>query len=507
MVVRTSRLITAWAAPAVAALMLTAPLLAAAPGAHAAATGAPRAVIVQAASVDAAIRSVAAVGGTVDETLTIISGVSARVPAAGIAVLTAMPAVHVTPDAVLHPTSNSFDASAIDTQIAAIDPGASWSKSTGSGVGVALVDTGVANTTDLHAPRLVRSPDFSGEGDDIDHFGHGTFMAGLIAGDGAGGSGPVRHYGIAPGATLVSVKVANADGNSSVSRVIAGIGWVVSHRDEYNIGVLNLSFGLSTHLPYLANPLDAASEAAWASGITVVAATGNNGADGVTSPGDDPYVISVGSSNTAGTASTSDDTVPAWSGTESFRGFAKPDVVAPGVSLVSLRAPGSTVDVQHPEGRVDATYFRGTGTSMSTAVVSGAVAALLEHHGNATPDDVKGALLSGATTIAGGANAIDLAAADTAVAGRDWWQRFPVAFDGLDRGLHLGMPWTASRWTNETWTASRWTASRWTASRWTASRWTASRWTAEDWSASRWTASRWTASRWTAEAWTSQTWS
>jgi serine protease AprX len=469
--------------------------------------GAPRSVIVQAANTAAAARSVESVGGTVDLSLPIIGAVAAHVSAGGIAALATNPALQVTPDAPLHPTSDSFDASVLDTQLAAINPGSNWSPDAGRGVGVALVDTGVADTPDLNGSRLVRSPDFSGEGDAVDHYGHGTFMAGLIAGDGtASSAGPVRHFGVAPGATLVSVKVADASGASTLSRVIAGIGWVVANRDTYDIGVLNLSFGLDTPLPYMVNPLDAASEAAWASGITVVASAGNNGSRGVTSPGDDPYVITVGATDTMGTAATTDDTVPTWSGRGRVIGNVKPEVLAPGVSVVSLRAPGSTIDVQHPEGRVDGTYFRGSGTSMSTAVVAGAVAVLLSHHGDATPDDVKGALVDGATQLGRGTRAIDLNAADNAIARPDWWQRFPVALDGVDHAGRPGMPWTASRWTDKTWAASRWTASRWTASRWTASRWTASRWTTLDWSASRWTASRWTASRWTSDAWVSQSW-
>jgi serine protease AprX len=480
--------------------------LSAAP-AHAADAGAPRAVIVQAANTEAAASSVESVGGTVDLSLPIIAGVAAHVSAGGIATLGAIPALHVTDDAAMHPTSDAFDASVLDTQVAAINPGATWSPDAGRGVGVALVDTGVADTPDLNGARLVRSPDFSGEDDAVDHYGHGTFMAGLIAGDGTASAGAqTRHFGVAPGATLVSVKVADADGSTTLSRVIAGIGWVVTNRDAYNIGVLNLSFGLDAPLPYIVNPLDAASEAAWASGITVVASAGNNGDEGVTSPGDDPYVMTVGATDTMGTAATNDDTIATWSGRGRAHGHLKPDVVAPGVSVVSLRAPGSTIDVQHPSARVDDAYFRGSGTSMSTALVSGGVAVLLSHHGNATPDDVKGALVDSAVQIDGRAAAIDLAAADQAVAQPEWWQRFPVAFDGLDAGLHTGMPWTASRWTDEAWAASRWTASRWTASRWTASRWTASRWTASRWTASRWTASRWTASRWTTDAWVSQSW-
>jgi len=475
--------------------------------AYASDNGAREAVIVQAANAATAGSLVASVGGTVDSSLPIIAAVAAHVSAGGIAALTTHPGVTVTADATMHPTSDSFDASVLDTQVSAIDPGSTWSPDAGRGVGVALVDTGVVDTPDLHGARLVRSPDFSGEGDGVDHYGHGTFMAGLIAGDGtASASASTRHFGVAPGATLVSVKVADASGSTTLSRVIAGIGWVVANRDVYDIGVLNLSFGLDAPLPYLLNPLDAATEIAWASGITVVASAGNDGPRGVTSPGDDPYVLTVGATDTMGTAATVDDTVPAWSGGGRVVGVSKPDVAAPGVSLVSLRAPGSTIDVQHPEGRVDATYFRGTGTSMSTAVVAGAVAVLLSHHGNATPDDVKGALVDTATSVGNGGREIDLDAADHAVAREDWWQHFPTAFGRAQGGAQDGMPWTASRWTDTTWAASRWTASRWTASRWTATRWTASRWTTLDWSASRWTASRWTASRWTADAWVSQSW-
>jgi serine protease AprX len=478
----------------------------AAPG-RASVSGSVRPVIVQAATVDAAARAVAQVGGTVDQSLPIIAGVAARVSPEGIATLDAMANTAVTPDGVMHPTATAFDASAVDTQVAALDPGATWSTDSGQGIGVALVDTGVADTTDLHAPRLVRAPDFSGEGDGIDHYGHGTFMAGLIAGDGtASATSQPTHLGVAPGATIVSVKVATADGSSSVSKVIAGIGWVIANRDAYNIGVLNLSFGLDTRLPYVADPLDAAAEAAWASGITVVAAAGNGGGSGVTAPGDDPYVITAGATDTNGTATTSDDTVPAWSSHERFRRYAKPDVSAPGVSVISLRDAGSTVDVQHPEGRVDADYFRGTGTSMSTAVLSGVVALLLEHHGNATPDDVKGAIVDTASAIVGGAQTVDVDAADHAVASDGWWQHFPLAFDGLGRGPRSGMPWSATRWRGQTWTATRWRATDWTATRWRAEDWSATRWRAEDWSASDWTATRWRALTWSDETWNSESW-
>jgi len=505
---------------AAVALTITTVSLSASPAAHAAPapSGPDASVIVEATSVEAATNAVEAVGGKVGLALPIVDGVSARVAPAGVAVLEADPTLLVMADATVHPTGASFSTAAVDTQISALHPPADWSPDAGRGVAVALVDTGVADTPDLHGPRLVRGADFSGEGDGIDHYGHGTFMAGLIAGDGtASASAATRHYGVAPAATIVSVKVAGADGSTSLSRVIAGIGWVVTHRDTYHVGVLNLSFGVDAPMPYKFNPLSAAVEAAWASGITVVVSAGNEGDGQVTSPGSDPYVVTVGAVDTAGTSSTSDDTVASTSGRERFAGYSKPDVVADGVSVVSLRAPGSTVDVTHPEGRLGDVYFRGSGTSMSTALVSGSAAVLLGHHPAATPDDVKGALVDGAVKIAGDAREVDLARANDADAQPEWWQHFPVAFHGLDRDLDNGMPWTASRWSASRWDASRWDASRWGASRWGASRWGASRWgasrwgasewTDEEWAASRWSASRWDASRWSASRWSASRWS
>ena len=465
-------------------------------------TGASHAVVVEGRSAHDAATAVAAAGGKVDTMLGIVDGVAAHVDDTALATLAADSSLRVTPDVELRVTSSEFDAASHDMQLSSLDPGASWSPDAGDGVGVALVDTGVADTPDL-AGRVVRGPDFSGEHDGVDHYGHGTFMAGLIAGDATASAGePVTHMGVAPGATVVSVKVAGADGSTSLSKLIAGIGWVVVHRDQHEIRVMNLSFGMDANLPYVANPLSGAVEAAWASGIAVVGASGNEGDGTVTSPGDDPWIVTVGASDAHGTSDTADDTVAAFSGRESFRRYAKPDVVAPGVSVVSLRAPGSTVDTSHPEGRVGDAYFRGSGTSMASAIVAGGLAVLAGQHPEATPDELKGALLDGGVAIDGGAAvAVSLDGADNAEPRDDWWQRYPMAFDGLGRGLRDRMPWTATRWT-----ATRWTATRWTATRWTATRWTATRWTDESWEATSWTATRWTATRWTSASWNSADW-
>ena len=461
-----------------------------------------RAVIVEAATTDAASAAVASVGGHVDTRLALVAGVAAHVDDAGFDRLASDSAVRVTPDIVMHATSNDFSAATSgDPQMQALNPGAGWSLDSGSGVGVALIDTGVNATPDLRGDRLVHGPDLSGERDGVDRFGHGTFMAGLIAGDGTASSTTgQRHVGAAPGATVVAVKVAGADGSTSLSKLLTAIGWVIAHEDDYDIGVLNLSFGADVNLPYLANPLSGAVEAAWASGITVVTSSGNGGAGSVTSPGDDPWVVTVG-------ATDSTAAVASWSGSERFGRYSKPDVLAPGVSVVSLRAVGSTVDAANPGARIGDTYFRGSGTSMSTALVSGAAADLLANHPAATPDDVKGALIDGGVSVKGStAPAVSLQGADQATPQSGWWQHFPVAFGGLGRGFNGQMPWTASRWSASRWTASRWTASRWTATRWTASRWTASRWTSADWTDAAWAASRWTASRWTDASWNALAW-
>jgi serine protease AprX len=138
---------------------------------------------------------------------------------------------------------------------------------------------------------------------------------------------------------------------------------------------------------------------------------------------------------------------------------------------------------------------------MSTALVSGVAALLLAHHPAATPDDVKGALIDGGADVHRSAPEVDADRADHADARPDWWQHYRVAFDGLDRGLDDGMPWTSTRWTSTRWTAIRWTSTRWTSTRWTEAEWTATRW-----SSTSWDSTRWTSTRWTAEAWPSQGW-
>jgi serine protease AprX len=262
-----------------------------------------------------------------------------------------------------------------------------WQKGwTGKGVDVALIDSGVAPVEGL-AMNVINGPDLSFESQasnltDIDTYGHGTHLAGLIAGRDSS-IRPGREdedvdnafVGAAPGARIVSVKVAASDGATDVSQVIAAIDWVVEHRNTegLNIRVLNLSFGTDSTQDYRLDPLAYAAEVAWFHGIVVVVSAGNAGLSTtrLNDPAYDPYVIAVGADDTKGTDDAKDDTIPSWES----RGNSErsPDVVAPGKSIVSLRDPGSFVDTQNPTARLGGSrFFKGSGSSQAAAIVSGA---------------------------------------------------------------------------------------------------------------------------------------
>jgi len=288
----------------------------------------------------------------------------------------------------------------------------------GSGVTVAVLDSGIAPHPDLGGRLLTEVEVVGGEPGFADYYGHGTHVAGIIAGDGSSsseGSSFRKLNGVAPGARLVSVRVLGADGSGAVSDVLAGIDWVISNKDLYEIRVLNISLGHPIDESYLTDPLCQAVERAWSAGIVVVVSAGNGGQLGygtVGSPGDDPFVITVGASDNAGTASRADDLLSSFSsrGPTYLDHFVKPDLLAPGAGTISLRATGSTLDTAHPELRVkvgefrddpasaeqDSEYFRMSGTSMATPVVSGMVAIMIQADRSITPDTVKMRLMKSA---------------------------------------------------------------------------------------------------------------
>ena len=294
---------------------------------------------------------------------------------------------------------------------------------TGKGVGVAVIDSGVSGdladfknaaghsriTANVIADATATRP-----GDDV---GHGTHVAGIIAGNSfnrdAGDPARGAYVGIAPEANLITVKAADDNGDSTVLDVITALQFVVEHKDDLNIRVVNLSMSSDTPGSYLDDPLDAAVEFAWHAGIVVVAAAGNRGdaADAVQyAPGNDPYVISVGAADEGNTPDPSDDVTA----TFSSRGitqdaFAKPELTAPGARIVAPLAMGSAFAALCPQCVIGSEYLRIGGTSMSAPVVAGAAALLLQARPELNPDEVKALLIGNPSVARGG---IDLGAAD-----------------------------------------------------------------------------------------------
>jgi subtilisin family serine protease len=373
--------------------------------------GRPVSVIVQAqpGALAAAARQIERFGGQVVRQLGIINGFSAWVPAGAVGRLRTAPAVSsVTENAPVAMQAAAYtptsDAGSLYTTTLQTGAQAYWKAGyTGKGVDVAVIDTGTAPVPGLAgAGKIINGPDLSFESQApnlryLDTYGHGTHMAGIIAGradtavSGKYAGDSTNFLGMAPDARIVWVKVADAMGAADVSQIIAAIDWVVQNKTTggLNIRVLNLSFGTNTTNPYSIDPLCHAVEAAWRKGITVVAATGNAGfymtpgGPGLTSPARDPYVIAVGGTDSMKTLSTADDQVASFSssGSGGSGGTKNPDLVAPGRSLISLAVPGSFIDQTYGlVGAVDGGFLRGSGTSQATAVVSGAVALVLSQH-------------------------------------------------------------------------------------------------------------------------------
>jgi serine protease AprX len=318
---------------------------------------------------------------------------------------------------------------------------------TGRGVGIAIVDSGIATHAAL-VNKVVAAVSFVPDDPTLlDRFGHGTHIAGIVAGQGSAATAVTDRYqgGIAPGAHLISVKVLGRDGSGRTSDVIAGLDWVVAHKADYGIRIVNLSLGHPVTEPSLTDPLNAAVLRAVASGILVVASAGNQGKDAegrqvlgsITSPGNSPHVVTIGATNMWDTIARDDDTVTTYSsrGPTKYEFATKPDVVAPGNKIVSLEAAGSFLAKTYPSERVAGkgsnAYRRMSGTSMSAAMVSGAAALILEAAPGLTPRHVKMVLQAGASPmlreglVASGAGSVNV------------WASRRMASDGLTPLLPL----------------------------------------------------------------------
>src|ERR687892_237844 len=464
-------------------------------------------------------------GGHIGRHIGIVDAFAARLPAGALPRLRRLDAVAaVTPNAPvrLSHAVDGFDASLDAGSMYKIAQevtraGDLWNLGvTAAGVDVAVIDSGVVPVNGLTAPgKLVNGADLSFESQSaqlryLDTYGHGTHMAGIIAGRDESVPLPVKkgnhdHFvGMAPDARIVSVKVADA-----------------------------------------LDPLTYAVEVAWRKGIVVVVAAGSEGygSPRLNNPAYDPYVIAVGAADPKGTYGHPDDVVAPFSscGTPSRR----PDLVAPGTSLVSLRDPGSTVDLQHPEGRVGTRFFRGSGTSQSAAVVSGAAALVIDQRPSITPDQVKALLTASAAPLVGqdpncqGAGILDLkslTSRPTPLAVQTWplatglgsleaargsghvtdgttdlvgemdifgsvWDGAAWSVASLAETSWQGGLWNGKSWSGDSWSATGWAGKSWSGVTWSGKSWSGKSWSDMVWSGKSWSGKSWGSERWSTAAW------
>jgi serine protease AprX len=271
---------------------------------------------------------------------------------------------------------------------------------TGKGVGVAVIDSGIAKDLPELKGRVVANVDFTGTSRSAkDFYGHGTHVAGIIA---AATTTVANDNGVAPGAHLINLKVLDAQGKGTAADMIEAMDWVVANKALYNIKVVNLSLGGAVRQSWRDDPLSHAVERAYRAGIVVVAAAGNFGKmpdgrqvyGGITSPGNSPYALTIGATNANGTAYRSDDVVASYSskGPTMFDHLVKPDLVAPGSKIAGLIAPGSALALDHPERIVVENGLRRlmlSGTSMAAAVASGAAAQIIGAYPQIQPVGVR----------------------------------------------------------------------------------------------------------------------
>ncbi|HEX6538773.1 MAG TPA: S8 family serine peptidase [Candidatus Dormibacteraeota bacterium] len=515
--------------------------------------------------------SIRDLGGRLAMPLGILDGGVAVLPSAQVPALRADPWVaSVSPDSRLSLDSmGSYDAtsdigSLYNTeQITGVQ--SVWSQGyAGQGIGVALIDTGVTPVRGLNGTGQVwNGPDLSFDSQtpaltQLDEFGHGTHMAGIIAGNDSYGGGTVyagnanQFTGVAPDAHIVNVKVGDESGVVDVSQVLAAIDWVVQHRNDpgVNIRVLNLSFGTNSAQSYVLDPLAYAAETAWHDGIVVVTAVGNGGPNTptVNDPADDPYVLAVGAADTQGSLTTADDTVASFSASGNLT--RTPDLVAPGVHIASLRDPGSVIDEAYGSIATVGSpprFFRGSGTSQATAVVSGAAADLLSAHPGYTPDQVKYALTGSATHLSGqpawlqGAGEMNLAKALTTPAPPLFSRQLFVPSTGLGtlegaRGtLHVatsgvtlageqdifgnafssttmaaaeasGASWAGGTWNGASWAGASWAGTNWQGASWAGASWAGTSWANATWTGATWNGASWGGASWGGASWAGASW-
>jgi serine protease AprX len=375
---------------------------------------------------------------------------------------------------------------------------------------IAVIDSGIQSRADF-GNRLLASVNLSSDPSNQtldDLRGHGTFVAGIAADSSAG------YAGAAPSANLVSLKVMDATGEGSTSDIINACQWILDHKSQYNIRVANFSLHSAIAAPFYYDPLDQAVEKLWFNGVTVVAAAGNYGStagpSGVKySPGNDPFVITVGASDIGGTIGIGNDSVASWSAYGyTMDGFAKPEVSAQGRYMIGPVPAASALPVQRPDHVTAPGYMQLSGTSFSTPVVSGTVAQMLARHPNWTPDQVKGALMISARPLPNGNAGGGVGEVTATKAVRQSGAANPngaleqfvsgvgttsVAFDSAS---WLDLAQTNASWDSASWDSASWLDASWDSASWESASWDTASWLDMSYGSASWLDASWLDASW-----------
>ncbi|HEV7663920.1 MAG TPA: ice-binding family protein [Chloroflexota bacterium] len=408
------------------------------------------------------------------------------------------------PDSTHLSTTYPFDTGATSAWAGMAGPADS-----GAGVTVAILDSGVDfSHADLSGHVMAVNVNLVANGP-TDGFGHGTHVAGVIAGQDTAG----QYIGVAPGADVVSVKVSDDAGVTYESDVLRGLQWVSLHQTNYNIRVINLSLSASVPASYATSPIDAAVEHLWHQGVTVVASAGNlGGADDAAwyAPGNDPLVITVGCLDDNQTAGSGDDSlcvISSHGATED--GFSKPELVAPGRKIVSTLATGINgqpvaLAKAFPERiTADGKHIRLSGTSMSAPMVTGAVALLLARRAGLTPDQVKQLLVGTATAYPGQAdragelNIVSLLQANVPPG----VVQTPTPISGsVAPAGRVTLLWDGTRWADTYWSSAHWDTAHWDTAHWDSTYWDTAHWDTAHWDSAHWDSAHWDSAHWDSSA-------
>ncbi len=359
---------------------------------------------------------------------------------------------------------------------------------------IAIVDSGIDATRPEFAGRIAASVNLSSLPGNSpgDGRGHGTFVAGIAAGDLQG------KTGAAPGAKIVSLDVMDDQGMAKTSDVIAAADWILANKSKYGIRVANFSLHSAVANSFMYDPLDKAVERLWFNNVVVVVAAGNygkpDGPSGVPfAPGNDPFVITVGASDTGKSVSTNDDVAAPWSAYGyTLDGFAKPDLAAPGRYMVGPVPVTSTLYTERADHVVEPGYMELSGTSFSAPIVSGVAALILGKHPEFTPDQVKGALSEGVGEVNASRSIDTLNPPNPNRALNAFLVTNPLtgsrAFDAAS--------WAAKAKADASWSDASWADASWADASWSAASWADASWSDASWASASWADTSLAAASW-----------